>query len=411
MFELLFCASLTVLPDFLIRRYVQDKRIGREIDLFSVWYELRYGITGCLILTILLITTVFYFHPSTSDVTSIFRTVTILPERSGRVKEVYAANGDLLEAGDRIFSMEDDQQRAAVTTAQKRLEEVEAQFRLVEDELAAAQGNLDQARGALKEAQDELEDQVQLVASNSPAARAREVERLQNRVSSRQGAVDAAQANLTAVETKKTTLLPAQRASAEAALEQTRIDLAQSVVYASTSGELQQFALQPGDVVSPVLRTAGILVPYDVGQDVYQAAFNQINAQVLKPGMLAEMTCMSLPFKVVPMRVDRVQTFLPSGQFRPSDQLIDLQDRSRPGSVQVVLKPLFGQSLGAIPRGSTCIANAYTSFQDKLATEDLGLGTRVALHAVDTVGLLHAFILRAQALMLPVRTLVLSGGH
>jgi len=411
MFELLFCATLTVLPDFLIRRYVQDKRIGREIDLFSVWYELRYGITGCLILTILLITTVFYFHPSTSDVTSVFRTVTILPERSGRVKEVYAANGDLLQAGDRIFAMEDDQQQAAVDTAQKRVDEVAAQFRLAEDELAAAQGALDQAKGALKEAQDELDDQLQLVAKNSAAARPREVERLQNRVASRQGAVDAAQANLTAVETKKTTLLPAERATAEAALDEARIDMEQSVVYASTSGELQQFALQPGDVVSPVLRSAGILVPRDVGQDVYQAAFNQINAQVLKPGMLAEMTCMSLPFRIIPMRVDRVQAFLPSGQFRPSDQLVDLQDRARPGTVQVSLKPLFGQSLGEVPRGSKCIANAYTSFHDELANDDLGFGKRLVLHAIDTVGLVHALILRAQALMMPVRTLVLSGSH
>jgi hypothetical protein len=35
----------------------------------------------------------------------------------------------------------------------------------------------------------------------------------------------------------------------------------------------------------------------------------------------------------------------------------------------------------------------------------------VALHAIDTVGLVHAMILRLQALIIPVRTLVLSGGH
>jgi len=411
MFELLFCATFTVLPDYLIRRYVQGKRIGQEIDLFSVWYELRFGITGCLILAVLLITTVFYYHPSTSDVTSVFRTVTILPERNGRVLEVYAQNGDLLAAGDRIFRLEDDQQQAAAETAQKKLDEVQAQFALVEAELAAAQGAVDQAEGALKEAQDELDDQLQLVASGSPAARPREVERLQNRVNSRQGALDAAEANLTAVETKRATLLPAQLASAQAALNQAQIELAQSVVYASVDGELQQFALQPGDIVNPMFRTAGILVPQAVGQDTFQAAFNQINAQVLKPGMVAEMACMSLPFKVIPMRIDRVQDFLPSGQFRPSDQLVDLQDRARPGTVQVTLKPLFGQPLDEIPRGSKCIANAYTSNHERLATEDLGFGTRLALHAIDTVGLLHAFVLRAQTLMLPIRTLVLSGGH
>jgi hypothetical protein len=31
------------------------------------------------------------------------------------------------------------------------------------------------------------------------------------------------------------------------------------------------------------------------------------------------------------------------------------------------------------------------------------------LHAIDTVGLVHAMLLRIQALLLPVKTLVLSG--
>ena len=37
--------------------------------------------------------------------------------------------------------------------------------------------------------------------------------------------------------------------------------------------------------------------------------------------------------------------------------------------------------------------------------------TRFLLHAVDTVGMVHAMILRLQAVMLPVQTLVLKGGH
>jgi len=58
MLELMLCSMLTLVPDFLFRRFVQGKRLGREITLFSVWYELRWGITTCLILTVLLITVV-----------------------------------------------------------------------------------------------------------------------------------------------------------------------------------------------------------------------------------------------------------------------------------------------------------------------------------------------------------------
>ena len=88
MLELLLCSMLTILPDFLYRRLVQGKRLGKEITFFSVWFELRWGIVCCLMLTVSLITLIFYFHPSTNTATLFFRTVPILPEGSGRVAEV-----------------------------------------------------------------------------------------------------------------------------------------------------------------------------------------------------------------------------------------------------------------------------------------------------------------------------------
>ena len=67
MIELLLCSLVTILPDYLYRRYVQGKRLGHEITLYSVWFELRYGITACIGLTIMLVTLILYFHPATSN--------------------------------------------------------------------------------------------------------------------------------------------------------------------------------------------------------------------------------------------------------------------------------------------------------------------------------------------------------
>ncbi|MGA7017308.1 MAG: hypothetical protein WBZ25_09945, partial [Pseudolabrys sp.] len=58
-FETLLYSLVTLLPDYLYRRYVQGKRLGKEITFYSVWFELRW---------------------STSNVTIFFRTVSILPE-------------------------------------------------------------------------------------------------------------------------------------------------------------------------------------------------------------------------------------------------------------------------------------------------------------------------------------------
>ena len=92
MLELTFVSIFTILPDYLVRRYLQGKRWGQELNFFSVWYELRWGLTGCAILTVTLITVVFYYHPATTNVSSFFRTVTILSEGGGRVAEVYVTN-------------------------------------------------------------------------------------------------------------------------------------------------------------------------------------------------------------------------------------------------------------------------------------------------------------------------------
>jgi hypothetical protein len=73
------------------------------------------------------------------------------------------------------------------------------------------------------------------------------------------------------------------------------------------------------------------------------------------------------------------------------------------------MEPLFTGGLNGVPPGSSCIANAYTNNHDALADKNIGTLRWIFLHVVDTVGLVHAMILRLQALLLPVQTLVLQG--
>src|SRR5215212_7297908 len=113
MLELLLCSLVTILPDYLFRRYAQGKRFGKEITFYSVWFELRWGITSCVMLTVLLITMIFYNHPSTNSATLFFRTVPILPETNGRVEKIYVdLNGDVKQ-GAPIFKLDGAEQEAA----------------------------------------------------------------------------------------------------------------------------------------------------------------------------------------------------------------------------------------------------------------------------------------------------------
>src|SRR6478609_2616155 len=136
MLELMFCSLLTILPDYLYRRFVQGKRFGKEITFYSVWYELRWGITGCVILTVCLITVIFYNHPSTTNVTLFFRTVPILPETNGRVAEVFIGNSGTIAKGDPIFRLDSSKQEAAVETARRKLAELDAEMTVARVDVA-----------------------------------------------------------------------------------------------------------------------------------------------------------------------------------------------------------------------------------------------------------------------------------
>ncbi|RRD25430.1 HlyD family secretion protein [Brucellaceae bacterium VT-16-1752] len=407
MFEFLLCSLVTILPDYLFRRYRQGKRIGREITIYSVWFELRWGITACIILTVSLITMIFYFHPSTSNATAAFRTVTILPEISGRVDEVYVTRNQMVKAGEPLFKLDNSEQKAALETAQKRIAELDAEMLVAKSDLVAADARIKQAEAAFLQAKNDVNTQAELQRRNVAARN--EVERLQSIADGKASELAAAAATKQTLETKLARLLPAQKASAVASAEQANVELNKTIVKAGVSGTVQQFTLRVGEVVNPLLRPAGVLVPETAGRIGLVAGFGQIEAQVMKPGMIAEATCIGKPFTIVPMVVTEVQDVIAGGQVRASDQLIDVKQLSTPGTITVTLEPLYGGQLADIPPGSSCIANAYTSNYEELHSGKAGTLRSIFLHAVDATALVHAMILRIQAVMLPVRTLVLSG--
>jgi multidrug resistance efflux pump len=411
MLEFLLCSSLTILPDFLFRRFVQGKRVGREITLFSLWYELRWGITACVLLTLTLITVIFYFHPSTSSALSFFRTVPVLPQTVGRVAEVYVGLRHEVEAGTPLFRLDSSEQETALETARRRIKEIEAEFELAQTELEAAEGRIEVADGAYRQALDELETRSELRRRNPDTVPQRQIEQLQVAVDARQGALDEARANRRSIETQISSVLPAQKASAEAAMDEAQVALDKTLVRAGVNGRLEQFTLRPGDLVNPLMRPAGILIPTEAGRIGLQAGFGQIEAQVIRRGMIAEAACTSVPFRIIPLVVTEVQSVIAAGQLRPTDQLVDPMQVTRPGAIMAYLEPLFQGGLDTLPPGSSCIVNAYTSNHDKLESADLGPLDRIALHTIDAVALVHAAILRLQAILLPVQTLVLSGGH
>lgn len=411
MLEVILCSLITILPDYLFRRYAQGKRFGKEITFFSVWYELRYGITGCFILTVTLITIVFYYHPSSTAVTVQFRTVPIIADTNGRVAEVYLDVSDRVKAGDPLFRMDSSRQEAAAETQRKRIAEAEAAMVVAAADVSAAIGKVAEAEAALRQVQDDLQTKRDLVQGGSSAVARRELETLEVSETAAQGTLAAAFAARDSAQQRLDTLLPAQKATAEAALRQAEIEIEKATIRAGVDGRVEQFTLRPGDVVSSVLRSAGLLIPEDAGRKAIQAGFGQIAAPVIKVGMIGEVSCNTTPWQIVPVVVSDKQDYIASGQFGGGERLVEVSDVRRDGTVLVHLEPLYPGGFDDIVPGSQCMANLYSNHHDEIADPGTSFGRGIALHGVDALGLVHAMLMRIQVALMPFRTLVFSGGH
>ncbi|TFV73622.1 HlyD family secretion protein [Bradyrhizobium frederickii] len=409
MLEVMICSLVTILPDYLYRRYGQGKRFGKEITFFSIWYELRWGITSCLMLTVSLITMIFYFHPATSSATLYFRTVPILPEGSGRVADVKVGFTAPVKKGDVLFTLDSSKQQAAYETAKRKIAEIDAAVQAAQSEVVKADAQIGEAKANYQQAKDELDVKTELQRRNPGIVPQRDIEKLQVLLDQRQSSLDAATAARQSASLQVSTLLPAQKASAEAALDQAQVDLDKTFVRAGVDGRVEQFLIRPGDVVNQLMRPAGVLVPEGAGRKALQAGFGQIEAQVMKQGMVAEATCISKPWVIIPLVITTVQDYIAAGQFRSGEQLIEAQNNVRPGTILVFLEPLYKGGLDGVTPGSSCIVNAYTSNHEEISAKDTPTSRKVALHVVDGVGLVHALLLRIQALLLPIQTLVFSG--
>ena len=385
MFELLFCSLLTIVPDYLYRRYAQGKRLGKEITLFSVWFELRWGITSCVILAVGLIAVIVYNHPSTHNVTLFFRTVPIAPEIRGRVAEVYIGASGPIVKGAPIFRLDSSTQEAAAESARRKIAETDAEIMVAQSDVLKTEGQIQQTKSSYQQTVDELETKQELQRRNSGNVAFRDIEKLQVTLEGRKGAIAAATAAKQQAEVRIATLLPAQKASAASALAEAEVELRKMVVRAGVDGRVEQFALRAGDIVNPNTRPGGVLIPSGAGQSILHAGFGQIEAQVMKIGMIAEVTCASKPWTIIPMVVTEVQDYVAAGQFRGGEQLIDAQQVTKPGTLLVSLEPLYKGGLEGVTAGSSCIANAYSNNHATIVSKETGFFKRTTLHVVDAL--------------------------
>ena len=208
---------------------------------------------------------------------------------------------------------------------------------------------------------------------------------------------------------KVSALLPAEKAGAEAELSQAEVELAKTIIRAGVAGRVEQFALRVGDIVNPLMRPAGVLIPEGAGR----RSLGRLRAD---RGSGHEDRHGGRGY----LRIEALGRHSDGGHRCPGlhcrwpvprRRTADRRTAGRAtGDHPVLLEPLYAGGLEGVIPGSSCIVNAYSSNHELLASSpDMSTTKRLVLHGVDAVGLVHALLLRIQALVLPIQTLVFSG--
>jgi multidrug resistance efflux pump len=122
-----------------------------------------------------------------------------------------------------IFRLDSSKQEAAVETARRKIAEIDAETKVAQADIQKAEGQLREAQSAYQQIIDELETKQELQRRNPGNVPARDIERLQVQAEGRLGTIASATAAKQSAEDRISTLVPAQKVSAEAELAEAEV--------------------------------------------------------------------------------------------------------------------------------------------------------------------------------------------
>lgn len=396
MFELL----LTSFP--VIFRYFQLKRRG---EAMTVW-NMRAAVFLWAILAFFLFILIFYFHPKSYSGLVPFRTVSVVAQTSGPVIELPIRNGQRVSEGDLLFRIEDHTQKAALSQAEAGLGAVSAAEAKSADALKVAEASVQESTAALKKLQVDLENAQTLFEKKVGTQDA--VRKLEATVAVAEAELSAAESRVASARTDISQTIPAQRATAQAAVEAARVALDKTEVRSFTDGVITQLVMSEGSPASQLILSPAMIIIPDRPKDLpirITAGFSQVARASIYEGMPAEIACdsnINLSFRnaVLPAKVAFIQPAVAAGQIVPGGQLLEPNLRMARGSMVVFFELEHHEHQKIMLDGSGCLVQTYTNNIDGISG-----------HIIAATGVIKAVGLRLKVWGSMISGIGLAGGE
>lgn len=281
----------------------------------------------------LLLLTMNYNHPFTTNARIYFPLTPILPTVKGRVIEVPVRVNTPLKEGDVLFRIDPtsfqyivDQKKAALADAEQQVDQLKASL----DQATAAAGRAD---AQLQLAQQNYDRQNELFEKNVIAKATldtytRNLDAAKQTLAAAKAEQERARLAYTANVGGVNTTVAQRRAE----LADAQFDLDQTTIRAAGPGFVTQISLRPGMYVVPAqFRTAMVFVNTGKSDQELGAAFDQNAVQRVNAGDDAEVAFDAVPGRVFKAKVRSLVPAIAAGQISTSPTLIEPETRATAG--------------------------------------------------------------------------------
>jgi len=310
----------------------------------------------------LLLLTMNYNHPFTSNARIYFPLTPILPTVKGRVIEVPVRSNTPLKEGDVLFRIDPkpfqyvvDEKKAALADAEQQVDQLKASL----DQATAAAGKAD---AQLQLAQQNYDRQNELFQKNVIAKATldtytRNLDAAKQTLAAAQAEQERARLAYTANVGGVNTTVAQRRAE----LADAEFDLDQTTIRAAGPGFVTHVSLRPGMYVVPAqFRTAMVFVNTGKRDQELGAAFDQNALQRVNAGDDAEVAFDAVPGRVFKAKVRSVVPAIAAGQLSTSPSLIEPETRTAAGRAVAIIDITDDVSDYQIPLGSKAQVAIYT---------------------------------------------------
>ena len=310
----------------------------------------------------LLLLTMNYNHPFTSNARIYFAVTPVLPAVKGLVIEVPVQPNAPLKAGDELFRIDPKPYEFVVVQKKASLAEAEQAVGQLKAQLDQAIAGVEKARAQLQLAQQNYDRQAELfekriIAQATLDTFTRNLDGAKQSVAEAEAIAERARvAYGSTIDGVNTTV-----ARIRAELSDAQYDLERTTVRAPTAGFVTQVALRPGMYVVPApLRPVMVFVNTGERDKALGAAFQQNTLQRVKVGDEAEISFDAVPGRVFKGKVRQVLDAIAAGQMQATGALMDfgaLTGGDRAVAEIDILDDISGYQ---IPLGAAAVVAIYT---------------------------------------------------